>query len=228
MKVTAILLLTALVLLSGAIEVIAQDDSYVRAPYRIVFTLDTGIGIPSQPSVFSDLWNSTLPFTVTAGYAPFSWMEVVGTFSYGKWSISEIPAKDAIGHTGIEEVSGGAIATMTYGAMAKFMPFPNLRVLPFAVVGAGFFRASAEDLEVENVLVNKMEGVDGPMFHGGGGLEYAFNENWNVFTEFTWTVCLNGDFKPESLLLNVNQVVDPGAGGDLQYGALTLGIKLKI
>jgi len=229
MKIAAILLVTTIVILSSAGEIAAQDedyDAYVWVPYSVVIALDVGIGIPSQPHVFSEQWNSSLPFSVSAGYAVFPWMEVLGTFTWGFWSISEIPAKAEIGVVGTEEVSGGGITTLVYGGMVKFIPLPKKRLTPFAEVGGGAFTATAKNLDVEDVLVNTMDDISGAMFQGGIGVEYAFNENWNVCTSFIWTVCLNGDFNPETLLLNIGE--EAGTGGDLQYSTLKLGIKMKI
>jgi hypothetical protein len=71
-----------------------------------------------------------------------------------------------------------------------------------------------------------MEAVSGPMFVGALGVEYAINPTWNVYTKFSWIIGFNEDFNPEILL--VRDPADATSNGNLQFGTLVMGIKLKI
>jgi hypothetical protein len=227
MKRTTVVLSIALIALTMAIPAMAQEEEYVRAPYKFAIGVEGGVGIPSRPDAFNDLWNSTIPVSISVSYAIIPWVEVMGSFCYGHWGISEIPAKDRIRYVGVASISGGTIQTMYYGAGVRLIPFPNIRLMPYFEVGGGAFSATAENLEVEgNILVNSMDDVSGPAFSGGGGLQYAVNESWNVYTKINWTIGFNEDFNPENLVLSAGE--EPKQGGKLQYGALVLGIILKI
>ncbi len=227
MKLFAAILAILVVILPVANDALAQEDEWLRVPYKFIFTVDTGMGIPGQPGVFKDIWNESLPFSVALGYSILPWVEVSGFFAFSYFGIPENPAKTQIGYVGPEEVTGGAVTTMWYGGLAKLIVLPNARLMPFFEAGAGLFKATAEDIEViDGNFTNSMEGVNGPMFVGGFGLEHNINERWNVYSKFTWTIGFNDDFNPGLLLLRSG---DPDTvGSSIQYGALLLGIKYKM
>lgn len=230
MKLTAAILITILTILPIANDAFAQEEEeYLRMPYRVAITLDGGLGTASMPAPFKDLWNESLPASASIGVSVLSWLEVGGFFTYARWGISGIPAKRAIGYIGVAEVSGGAIQTILFGGIAKILPLPNSRLTPFAEVGGGYFKASADNLQIAEgaIINNEMEEVSGPMFVTSLGAEYNLNANWNVFTKFNWFIGFNGDFNPENLLRARN---DPPAttGGNMQFGSLVLGIKFKV
>jgi hypothetical protein len=230
MKLTLAILIMGLVILPFANGAVAQEEEeeYMRWPYRIVATLDGGLGTPSTPAPFKDLWNESLPATITLGVSVMSWLEVTGFLMYAQWGISEIPAKRTIGYVGIEAVNGGSIQTILFGGLAKIIILPNSRLTPFVETGGGYFQATADNLEiVDGGIDNEMEDVKGPTFLGSLGAEYNLNPNWNVYTKFNWALCFNKDFNPENLLRDLD---DPPAntGGNMQFGSLVLGIKLKI
>lgn len=217
----------ALVLLTFATGVFAQDEEWLRIPYRLSIAVDGGIGMPLAPSVFNDLWNSTLPATISVGYVIIPQVEIQGWFTYAKWSISSIPAQNAIGEEGVLDITGGGITTMMYGAAAKFYPLPKGRIMPTATVGGGFFKATAEDLVVgDELLVNTMEDADGPAFLAGVGMEYGINERWNVYTEFKYILGITDNFSPGNLILGRDD--DPVKGKDFGMGLINLGILLKL
>jgi hypothetical protein len=227
MRRTIAIISAALVLLTFATGVFAQDEEWLRIPYRLSIAVDAGIGMPLAPSAFNDLWNSTLPATVSVGYVVIPQVEIQGWFTYAKWSISSIPAQNAIGIEGVHEITGGSITTMLYGAAAKIYPLPNSRIMPTVTVGGGFFTATAEDLVVgDELLVNSMEDADGPAFLVGVGMEYGINERWNVYTEFKYTLGLSDKFAPGNLVLGENEA--PVEGDDFGMGLINLGIMLKL
>ena len=230
MKYIAATILTTLVLMSAAATAFGQEEEeeqWSRYPYHFVLTLDGGMGIPMQPGVFKDNWNESLPFSVTFGYVVIPWVEVFGFFSFSSHSISENTAKDRMRYIGSEEINGGSIRTMIYGGIGKVIILPYSRLTPFVEAGTGLFKATANNLEVINGGINNsMEGVNGAMVIVGLGVEHNINETWNVYAKFDWVVGLNSDFNPGMLLRN--RYSPPTVGGDMQYGMILLGIKLKM
>jgi hypothetical protein len=228
MRRTIAIISAALVLLTFATGVFAQDEEWLRIPYRLSIAVDAGIGMPLSPAAFSK-WNSTLPATISVGYVIIPQVEIQGWFTYAKWSISGITAQNEMDLTieaGDEGVTGGSITTMLYGAAAKIYPLPKSRIMPTFTVGGGFFTATAEDIMVEGVPANSMEDADGPVFLAGVGMEYGINERWNVYTEFKYTLGISDNFAPENLILRENQ--DPVEGDNLGMGLINLGIMLKL
>jgi len=229
MKRIVVFGLAALVLLPAVDCAFAQEDEWLRFPYRVAVSLEGGIGMPLQPAAFNDLWNASFPLSLGVSYVIIPRVEVKGWVTYAKWSISGIPAKDAIGVGGVTVISGGSITTLFYGASAKISPFPNSRMLPYIEVGGGYFHSSGEDLTVslngERILVNSMEDASGPAFLGVFGMEYGFNERWNVYAEMDYYIGFTDSFAPGDLVRDSD---DPTEGGDLQIATVVLGIMLKI
>jgi opacity protein-like surface antigen len=230
MKLTAAILITVLAILPTANGALAQEEEeYMRMPYRVAITLDGGLGTASLPAPFKDWWNESLPASATFGVSVMSWLEVGGFFTYVRWGISGIPAKKAIGFIGVAEVTGGSKQTLLFGGVAKILPLPNHRLAPFVEVGGGYFKASADNLQIAEgfIINNEMDDVSGPLFVSSLGTEYNLSTNWNVYTKFNWTIGFNKDFNPENLLRARG---DPPAntGGNMQFGSLVLGIKFKV
>ena len=225
---TIAILVAALVLMTTATGVSAQDEDWLRIPYKVSIALDIGIGMPMDPSSFSNLWNAGIPASISAGYVIIPQIEVQGWFTYAAWGISGIPAQQEIGIIGVYEVSGGTITTIWYGAAAKFYPIPNSRILPTLTLGGGLFEATAEQLVVGTSPphVNTMENSSGPAFLAGVGMEYGVNERWNVYTEFKYIRGFSDTFAPANLLLGPND--EPVVGENLAIGIINLGILLKI
>jgi len=73
---------------------------------------------------------------------------------------------------------------------------------------------------------NSMEDSSGPVFLGVFGMEYGFNERWNVYAEFDYYIGFTDSFAPGDLLLDEND--PPTEGGDLHIATVMLGIILKI
>jgi hypothetical protein len=226
-----VLLLASLMLLPFANTAFAQlevdEEQWLRFPYRVTLSLDVGIGMPFNPSEFSDLWNSSLPATFTVGYVVIPYVEVRGWFTIASWGISGIPAQEAIGTPGVHDVQGGTITTLLYGASAKLIPLPNSRIQPSFEIGGGAFQASGKDLEVGTHHTNSMEDASGPVLQFAVYMEYGVNETWQVYTGFNYYIGFSDTFAPGNLLLS--GPTDPQVEGDnLQFGSLVLGITLKI
>ena len=216
-----------MVLALGAADVAhAQEDTYFRRPHNFVVYADMGIAISSAPGAFADAWNTTLPFTLGLGYAPLSWLEVSGSFSYFSFGNNALESKRQIGYQGVQSVQGGSITTLQFLGRARFVAIPNLRFNPFLEASLGYFTTSAEDLEIENVLVRSMDSVSGPSVSFGAGAQYALNEYWSAYTRYTWSINRNGDFAPGNLVrpLGAPEV----EGGNQQYSALVVGIMIRI
>ena len=152
-------LIAALVLLTTATGVFAQEDDWLRLPYRVAIAVDVGIGIPMAPTAFGNLWNSGLPASISVGYVVIPQVEIQGWLTYANWGISGITAQRETGIEGVHEITGGTITTLLYGAAAKIYPLPKSRIMPTVTIGAGLFTATADTLVVgDNVQVNN-EGI---------------------------------------------------------------------
>ena len=234
MKRIVVFGLAALVLLPAVDSAFAQDEDWIRFPYRVAVSLEGGIGMPLQPTEFNDLWNASFPLSFAVGYAIMPRVEVKGWITYAKWGISTIPAKEAIGVLGVTEISGGSITTLFYGVSAKINPFPNSRLMPYIEVGGGYFQSSGDDLTVTREgtgiytplsLTNSMADASGPAFLGVFGMEYAFNELWNVYTELDYYIGFDDSFAPGDLVRDQND--PPAEGGHIHIATVVLGIILK-
>jgi hypothetical protein len=230
MKHVVVLGLAAVVLASVIDPAVAQDEEWLRFPYHVTVSVEGGLGMPFKPDAFNDLWNASFPVSVAVGYVVIPYVEIKGWLTYAKWSISEIPAKDAVGIGGVTEITGGSISTTFYGASAKVYPFPKSRLMPYVELGGGYFNSSGEDLTVtregEVVQDNSMENASGPTFLGVFGMEYGFNERWNVFAEIDYYAGFTDSFAPGDLVLGPGE--SRTKGGDITVATVTLGIILKI
>jgi opacity protein-like surface antigen len=205
----------------------AQDDTYFRRPHNLVLYADLGLAMPAAPGAFRDAWNTTLPFTVGLGYAPLAWLDVSGSFSYLSFGNNALESKRQIGYQGVENVRGGGITTLQFLGRARFIGIPSQRFNPFLEASLGYFTTSAEDLEIENVLVYTMDSVSGPSVSFGAGAQHALNENWSAYTRFTWTINRNADFAPANLVRPVGAPEVEGEGNQ-QYSALAVGIMIRM
>jgi hypothetical protein len=234
------ILLTALVLHPIADRALAQEEEWVRFPYRFTFSVDAGVGTALQPSPFDDLWNTSFPATAALGYVIIPRIEVKAWFTYAHWGIGEIPALNAIGDTlgtdvgsRVKEIDGGSITTVLFGGSAKIVPFPNSRILPYVEVGGGYFRATAEDLSVvlsassDTLVSYSMPDADGPVFTMALGMEYAINERWNAYAEFNYYLGASDTFAPGELVRPMNSNT-PAEAGNLQFISIALGIVFKM
>jgi hypothetical protein len=235
MKHSYAFLLTALLLLPAFDDARAQEEEWIRTPFRWTVSADAGLGMPLQPGAFGDLWNASFPVTVALGYVIIPQVEVKGWLTYAKWGISEIPAKEHMElppstGQGVTEISGGSITTLLYGASARIVPLPNSRMNPFLEVGGGFFQASGEDVTVtldnNPQFTNDMADASGPVLQLALGMEYGINEVWNVYAEANYYVGFDETFAPGDL---VRPEGEPRTeGGNLQFLTIVLGIVLKI
>lgn len=222
------LMVTAVVPASAQEE---GETEYLRIPYNFRVSVEGGVGIPSRPETFNDLWNATLPATITVGYAVFPWLEVAGAFTYANYGVSEIPAKAAIGFEGTNAVEGGDLTVLVYQAFARIAPFTSVRANPFVDFGVGRFSTSTSDLVIVDTMrpPRKMEDASGIAVTGAFGIQYALNEYWDAFTRFRWAVGLDDTFNPEAIVHDPDDPDGPdaGAAGNLQFGVLSVGIAVR-
>ena len=236
-----IALLAAVVVLT-AVEASAQrfgdpqEEKYLRIPHRFTLFADLGIGVPTGPGPFKDAWNVTFPISGGIGYSVVAWMDVNFVASYAKFSLNDLEAKRQIAFLGITEAEGGDITTIRYLGTVRFLAVPNARFNPYTELGLGYFKTSADDLivtgrepnnPIERSFTNTMEPVSGLSVNVGVGAQYALNERWSTYTEFTWTVNQNGDFAPSNLLLPENGTPIEGDGSQNMV-ALLVGIMIRM
>ena len=58
------------------------------------------------------------------------------------------------------------------------------------------------------------------------GLRYALNEYWTAYTHFIYTFNLGDSFAPGDLVRRRN--AEPTSGDDMQFGAIIVGIMIRI
>jgi opacity protein-like surface antigen len=212
-------------------DAFAQDEDWLRIPYRVTISVDAGVGMPLRPEAFNDLWNAAFPATISLGVVVIPQIEIKGWYTYASWGISEIPAKNAINYPGVTDIDGGGVKTTMYGASAKVIALPNSRIMPYLEVGGGYFTASGDDLIVTEdgaeIFSNSMEDASGPVFTIAGGMQYGVNERWDVFTEFNYYMGFSDDFSPGSLVQRSN-ATDPADAGNLHIATIVLGLTLKL
>lgn len=237
MKQAVSVIVAVALIMTIAAPAFAQDESdYLHFPYRVAIFIDGGIGVPSQPEGFNDLWNAALPFTVGVNVVVMDYVHLQGAFTYATWGLSEIPTKRKLKITGTNPIEGGGITTTVLSVSAKINATPKKRANPFLQVGVGIYSASADDLQVLDSGSNSptalqpfelsMEDASGVVISWGLGLESSLNETWNAYTRLVWNFGLGGDFKPRALVeRNTNVEID---GGSLSFGALVVGIALKL
>jgi len=231
-------ILTAILLLPALDDALAQEEEWLRIPYKWTVSADLGMGWPMQPGAFADLWNASFPVTIALGYVAIPHIEIKAWLTYAQWGISGIPAKQALqpgdDQTGgdVTEITGGSIKTLLYGGSAKIIPLPKSRIMPYVEIGGGYFQASGDDLEVMNSrtgelsFTNSMEDASGPVLQLALGMEYGVNERWNVYVEVNYYVGFSSDFAPGNLVLPDG--APPVEGSDLQFLSGVLGLVLKI
>ena len=213
-----------------------QDESYMRIPHNFTVFVDAGIGVPTQPGPFRDSWNTTFPVSGGIGYSVVGWMDINFVASYASFSVNELEAKRQIGFVGVSEITGGSIKTIRYMGTARFIAAPSHQFNVYAEAGAGYFSTSATDLQItgrepnnpiEQSWTNTMDSVSGLAILFGVGGQYALNERWSAYTEFTWSVNQNGDFAPSNLLLAENEERSSG-DGSMNMAIIAVGIMIRL
>jgi Outer membrane protein beta-barrel domain len=233
--------LTTLGILMGcvlAIDASAQvtappdDQKYFRVPYKYLIYVDFSGALPLAPGEFNDYWNSAFQFGVGGGMSIFTWLEVNGNFGYASWDNNSTLSKVKIGYTGVPEVEGGLLTTMSFTGSARFIAAPSLRTNPYAEVGVGYYKTTAEDITIEDafdavVLDNSMEPTSGMVVSLAAGVQYTLNESWGAYAKYTYVTCFSDTFAPGDLLLPVGGG-EPVDGTNQVYSTIGVGIMLRI
>ncbi len=211
-----------------------QEEKYIRLPHRFQVFVEAGMGLPAEPGIFNDYWNSSFQFGFGAGMVIFPWLEVNGTYKSFSFSNNSLESKGKIGYTGVEPVEEGAIhTTLIYGS-ARFMGVPKSRTNPFLEIGVGHFSTQADDLIIEGeeetdpeVLRNTMESVSGLTVIPAAGVQYSMSERWSAYARYSYIINLNGDFAPGDLLLPVGATTTT-EGGNQVISSIVVGLVLTI
>ncbi|HXS10626.1 MAG TPA: hypothetical protein VN852_11640 [Candidatus Krumholzibacteria bacterium] len=228
----AVLSLGLIALLASVLPASAQlggeerEEKYLQVPHRWQLFMDGGIGMPTDPGLFNDFWNTSFQFGVGGGFVIFPWLEVNGTFNNLTFSNNAIASMEKVGYTGTKAIEGGTIHTKMYWGSARFIAVPHARTNPFIEIGVGGFKTKADDLFIEGVLQNKMANVSGMCFVPSLGIQYAMNERWTAYTKYTYAVNLNQDFAPGDLLLPAGATTKT-EGGNQVISAILVGIMIK-
>jgi opacity protein-like surface antigen len=233
----AVLSLSLVALLAGAIPASAQlagdvrEEKYLQTPHRFQLFLDGGIGMPTDPGLFNDFWNTAFQFGIGGGMVIFPWLEVNGTYNTLSFSNNAIASKEKVGYEGVAGIEGGAVHTKMYWASARFIAVPHARTNPYVEIGVGGFKTKADDLTIDDTqkdfhLRNTMNPVSGMTVVPSVGIQYALNERWNAYTKYTYAVNLNGDFAPGDLLLSPGATVKT-VGGNQVISAIIVGLMIK-
>ena len=148
----AVLSLGLIALLASVLPASAQlggeerEEKYLQVPHRWQLFMDGGIGMPTDPGLFNDFWNTSFQFGVGGGFVIFPWLEVNGTFNNLTFSNNAIASMEKVGYTGTKAIEGGTIHTKMYWGSARFIAVPHARTNPFIEIGVGGFKTKADDL----------------------------------------------------------------------------------
>jgi hypothetical protein len=224
-------LFVAVLMLAGvpAGTVRAQTDEpqqYLRLPHRFQIFFEGGGSVPSSPSIWKDLWNSSFNFGVGAGAAIFPWLEVNAGFNTMTFGLDHLQAKSVLGYQGIQEVEGGAVSTKVYYGSARFVAVPKARTNPYVEVEMGYFSTSAENVVIEDVVNNSMESVSGLSLSGVAGIQYALGDYWSAYTRYVYTSNLTDNFAPGDLLQPISGSREEPQGNQV-IQSLSVGIMVR-
>jgi opacity protein-like surface antigen len=228
----AVLLLSLIALLAGAVPASAQlggeerEEKYLQVPHRFQLFLDGGVGLPTDPGLFNDYWNTAFHFGIGGGMVIFPWLEINGTYNSLSFSNNDIKSKEKVGYQGVKDLEGGAVHTKMYWGSARFIAVPHARTNPYVEIGVGGFKSKADDLVIEGVVRNSMTPVSGLCFVPSVGLQYAMNERWTAYTKYTYALNLNSDFAPGDLLLPAGSTTKT-VGGRQVISAIIVGVMIK-
>lgn len=233
----AVLCVGLMAVLASALPAWAQfggeerEEKYLQVPHHWQLFLDGGIGMPTDPGLFNDFWNTAFQFGIGGGVVIFPWLEVNGTFNSLSFSNNAINSKEKVEYEGIAGIEGGTIHTKMYWGSARFIAVPHARTNPYIEIGVGGFKTKAEDLVIDDAqkdfhLRNSMEPVSGMCFVPCAGIQYAMNERWSAYTKYTYAVNLNSDFAPGDLLLPQGST-EKTVGGKQVISAITVGLMVK-
>ena len=232
-----VLVLSLIALCAGAVPASAQlggeerEEKYLQVPHRWQLFMDGGIGLPTDPGLFNDYWNTAFQFGIGGGMVIFPWLEVNATYNSLSFSNNDIKSKEKLEYQGVADVVGGTVHTSMYWGSARFIGVPHARTNPYIEVGIGGFKSKADDLTVDDTqknihIRNSMTPVNGMCFIPCAGLQYAMNERWTAYTKYTYAINLNSDFAPGDLLLPAGETTKT-VGGKQVISAITVGVMIK-
>lgn len=204
----------------------SPEEKYFRVPHKYQLFVDGSGALPSSPGEFNDYWNSSFQFGAGGGYTLFPWLDLKAVFTYASWDNNAIESKKAIGYTGLQEVEGGKITTMTISGSARFLAVPSARTNPFLEVSVGYYTTSADDLFIEGVLENSMEDANGLVVGPGAGIQYAMSDSWSTYVKYTYMLCVSDTFAPGDLL-EPEGGGEPVDGQNEVYQTIGVGVMLR-
>jgi opacity protein-like surface antigen len=228
----AVLLLGLIAFVASAAPASAQlageerEEKYLQVPHRFQIFMDGGIGLPTDPGLFNDFWNTAFQFGIGGGMVIFPWLEINGTYNSLSFANNDIASKEKTGYQGTKDLEEGTVHTKMYWGSARFIAVPHARTNPYIEVGVGGFSTKADDLIIEGVLHNSMAPVSGMCFVPCVGLQYAMNERWSAYTKYTYAMNLNSDFAPGDLLLPAGSTTKT-KGGNQIISSITVGVMIK-
>ncbi|HEX6790624.1 MAG TPA: hypothetical protein VF247_04870, partial [Candidatus Krumholzibacteria bacterium] len=171
-----------------------REEKYLRVPHRWQIFLDGGIGMPTDPGLFNDFWNTSFQFGLGAGMVIFPWLEVNGTFNNLSFNNNHIESQAKLEYQGTEAIEGGTVHTKMYYGSVRFIAVPKQRTNPYVELGVGAFNTKGDDLVVDdpiNPRHNTMKSVSGMCVVPSAGIQYALSERWGAYTKYTYAFNLN-------------------------------------
>ncbi|HEX5131524.1 MAG TPA: hypothetical protein VFX92_03440, partial [Candidatus Krumholzibacteria bacterium] len=200
-----------------------EEPKYLKVPHRFQIFLEGGGALPYRPGEWHEYWNTSFAFGIGAGTSIFPWLEINGGFSHMSWANNAIKSKSAVKYTGIKELEGGSISTNIFYGSAKFIAVPSARTNPYLEMAVGYFKTSAEDLVIEDVLTNQMDPVSGLSIAPSVGIQYALGDYWTAYARYSYIVNANSDFKPGDLLQPVSGE-RPVEGSNQKIETISVGL----
>jgi len=147
----------------------------VRAKGKNDIYMGGGISIPSNPKIFSDLWNASYNGGIGYGHKLFPALSVVFSLDYNNFTLDK--GKDA-------DIIGGSSSIVTISENVKFRLIPGTNTLsPYVLGGLGFFHLSQKNKTIEHSIIAPGDSESAFFVQFGAGIDIPFSENDNVFIE---------------------------------------------
>ncbi len=200
-----------------------EQPKYLRIPHRFQIFLEGGGAIPRKPGDFKEFWNSSFSFGIGAGVSVLPWLEVNGGFQHMSFSNDGLKAKSTLRYTGIKDVQGGTISTNVMYGSARFLAVPKSRTNPYVEMAVGYYKTTAEDIQIEDVLRNSMNDASGMTIAPSVGIQYALSDSWSTYARYTYTRNLSSTFDPGQLLQPTTGTHE-STPGDQVIQAITVGL----
>ncbi len=184
MKRSAIVIAIILVISSGLYAKDSSDKSYM---------FNIGLSIPSTPAEFSDYWVAGMNFGIGLNIPVNRRVSIQGNFAYTNFGLNK---EKLMGDTGVSgsgiQIQGGSASILSAYLDLKSTVFGGSKsVVPYLLVGTGFFRLSFEDIIMS--YYGQYRGIEGSSeskfgLELGAGMDFPINRGAYFFMDLKYVI----------------------------------------